>query len=198
MPGRYQRVSLFLAALLLAGLMTSPALAQKARPTAIAVVDVQKVFDSLQEKNQVEADLQSRANALKQEETDRRKKLDDLQKDLEMLAPGTTAHTQKQEDLERQAVELQAWQQFQNQKLQRERSLQIEGLYRKILDAIGRVAKEAGYDLVLFKEGAIDFKNANPQQLAALIQVRKVLWSAPDLDVTDQVTQRMNNEYKNR
>ena len=75
--------------------------------------------------------------------------------------------------------------------------MQIEQLYRKTLDAIGRVAKDSGYDVVLFKEKAPDFTNANAQQISTMIQVRKLLWSSDDIDITQQITQRMNNEFEN-
>lgn len=182
---------------LVSGFAWAQAAAMKARPVAAAVVDVQKAFDSLAEKVQVEAELQTRADRLKQEEQSRQKKLEELQKDMEMLAAGSPAFAQKEEEIARQLVELQAWRNFQTQKLTRERGLQIEGLYRKIVDSIGRLAKENGYDIVLFKEGPADFRNAKPEQLTALIQVRKVLWASNELDLTDQLVQRMNNEFKN-
>ena len=62
---------------------------------------------------------------------------------------------------------------------------------------IGRVAKENGYDVVLYKEQEPDFQNVKAEAINQMIQLRKVLWSADDLDLTDQAVTRMNNEYKN-
>lgn len=186
-------------ALLLAGglAVTLAAGAVKGRPTALAVVDVQKSFDSLSEKVQVEADLQSAADKIKQEELDRQKDLKQLQEDLGILARNTPAFTQKSDELEKKVVEFQAWRNWQTAKLSRERGVRIEDIYRKLTDAIGRVAKESGYDMVLFKEGPIRFPADKPEQISAMVQVRKVLWAADDLDLTEQVIQKMNNEYKN-
>jgi Skp family chaperone for outer membrane proteins len=186
-------------ALLLAGglAVTLAAGAVKGRPTALAVVDVQKSFDSLSEKVQVEADLQSAADKIKQEELDRQKDLKQLQEDLGILARNTAAFTQKSDELEKKVVEFQAWRNWQTAKLSRERGVRIEDIYRKLTDAIGRVAKESGYDMVLFKEGPIRFPADKPEQISAMVQVRKVLWAADDLDLTEQVIQKMNNEYKN-
>lgn len=170
----------------------------RARPVSVAVVDVQKVFDSLAEKVQVDADLQTRAEKLRQEDQERTRRIEDLQRDLNTLAaPGTSAFVQKQEELEQQALELRAWREYQSAKLQRERALQYERLYRKMLDTIGQVAREGGFDLVLFKEAPVDTANLKPEQLGTFIQIRKVLWVTEDLDLTDQVIQKMNNEYRN-
>jgi len=168
------------------------------RPTSVAVVDVQLVFESLKEKVQIEADLKGRLEQLNQDEQDRKRELEELKSDLEILAPDTPAYNEKQAKLEQSAIELQAWRTFQTQKLNRERGLQIERLYRKLLDAIGRISQQNGYDLVLFKEKPVDFRGTKPEALNTLIQVRKVLWSSDELDLTDQIIQLINNEFSNR
>ncbi len=167
------------------------------RPTAAAVVDVQMVFESLKEKMQIEADLKGRLEQLNQDEQNQKQSLQELQSDMEILAPDTPAYNEKQDQLERKVIELQSWISFQTQKLNRERGMQIERLYRKAVDAIGRVAQQSSYDIVFFKEKPVNFAGAKPEALNTLIQVRKVLWSAADLDLTDEVIQMMNNEYTN-
>ncbi len=172
--------------------------AGKARPVAVGVVDVQRVFDALAEKVQADADLQTKADRLQQEGQERERKIQDLQKDLEVLAaPGSPAHAQKQDELEKMAIEFQTWRNFQSQKLQRERAVRYEQLYRKMSESLGKLAKENGFDLVMFKEGPFDTRNVKPEQLGTVIQLRKVLWAADDLELTDMLVQRMNNEFKN-
>jgi len=167
------------------------------RPTAAGVIDVQMVFESLKEKMQIEADLKSRLEHLNLDEQEQKQRLQEIKSDLDILAPDSPAYNEKQDQLEQKAIELQTWRTFQTQKLNRERGLQIERLYRKLIEAVGAVAQQNGYDLIMFKEKPVDFRGAKPEALNTLIQVRKVLWSAPDLDLTDQVTQLMNNQFSN-
>jgi len=167
------------------------------KPTAVAVVDVQRAFDSLQEKDQIEADLRAEAERLKVDEENKKKSIRELQADLEILAQGAPAWKQKKAALDTALIELQVWRSFETNKLNRERGVQIENLYRKVVDAIGRVAKDNGYDVVLFKEKPVEFKGAKPEQIPTLIQVRKVLWSADELDLTDLVIQQMNAQFRN-
>lgn len=167
------------------------------RATRVAVVDVEKVFNALEEKTRIEAELQGQAERLKQEADQRRESIKQLQEDLGILAPGGDPYVKKQEELSMKAIELQAWTQFMNQRLQQERALQIGNLYRKMVEAIGRVAKQGSYDLVLFKEKEANFANASAEALSTLIQVRKVLYSAEDMELTDRVIQVMNNEFRN-
>ena len=174
--------------------MTVAAQAQKA--TGVAVVDVQKAFDALREKVQVEAELQSAADVVKQEDTRRQQKLQELQQDLKILAAGTAPYDRKQEELERAALDRQVWLQFQQAKLNRERAVRIEGIYKKMVDAIGRVATAGGFKIVLFKEPEMTLGQiTKPEQISAVIGARKVLWSADELDLTDQVIQKLNNEF---
>ncbi|QNN22869.1 OmpH family outer membrane protein [Planctomycetales bacterium ZRK34] len=169
-----------------------------ARPTSVAVVDVQQVFNALDEKSTVEADITQQTEQLQKEEQDRQTELKALQADLGILAAGTPAYQETQTKLENKALEFQVWKQFNQRKLEREKVVRLEALYRKVVDAIGGVAKQNNYDIVMFKDSTGDLKGENQQQLAAMIQVRKVLYSNPDLDITDQITQKLNNEWNNR
>ena len=168
-----------------------------AKPTAVAVVDIQKAFDALAEKDQIEADLRTKAEQLKQLEDDKKKKIRDIQADLEILAPDTEPWLRKKDELDKALIELQVWRTFETNNLNNERGVQVENLYRKMIDSIGKVAKANGYDVVLFKEKPVRFAGAKPEQIPALIQVRKVLWAADELDLTDQVITDMNNQFKN-
>ncbi len=168
------------------------------RTTSVAVCDVQVTFASLKEKAQIEADIQTQKQRLQQEKQKREQEIRQLQSDLEILSPDTPAYDQKQQELEQKSIRFQAWAAFQNKKLNRVRALQVEKIYKHMIDAIGRVAQENGYDLVLYKEGAVKFRGAKPEQLSGLIQIRKVLWSAEDLEITELVVTTMNNEFVNQ
>lgn len=168
-----------------------------ARPTKVATVDVLNVFNGLQEKAQVEADIRTRGEQLRTEEESRRKELMDLQNDLKILAPETQAYTQKTNQIKRKVLELKVWSQMESENLTSESSIQLAGLYRKMCDTIGKVAKENNYDMVIYKEQEPTFQNVKPESMNQIIQMRKVLWSADDMEITDQTITRMNNDYKN-
>lgn len=169
----------------------------KGRPTAVAVIDVEKVFNALAEKTQIEADLNSRQEKLVAERQERERELKNIKAELDLLNPSNPGFLKKQEELERKLVDLQVWGQWQTQSMMRENRLQITGLYNKITAACGKVSKGNGYDVVLFKESTTDFSNVKNEELSGVIRSRKVLWAAEDLDITDQVIQAMNNDYKN-
>src|SRR5207247_265603 len=139
--------------------------------------------------------LNGRKEKITQELQDRGKELKTLQEELGFLDAGNPAYKKKQEDLERKAVELKVWQEWQTATFLRESGLQTAGLYRKIAGAAAKVAKDSGFDVVLYKEPEPEFNVSKPEEIKQIIRGRKVLWTADDLDLTDQVTQLMNNEY---
>ncbi len=173
------------------------------RPTAVAVVDIAAVLDSMKEKMQIEADLRT------QQEEDRSKAeamasdLKALESDLDILARGTPAYDEKLQELDRKIIEVQSWQQYQQQKYQRESARQMIRLYQKISAKAGEVAKENGYDIVLYKDQPIDvdFRKVEPKMISSVIKTlvsqRKMLWSSDEIDITEQLIQRMNNEFSN-
>lgn len=170
----------------------------KGRSTSVAVVDVEKAMNSLDEMSAIEAGMKVQLETVKQEQTERQSKLKQLQEDLNLLQPGSSAFKDKFNEFQLRAIELKSWFEFQQNNLNRERILQFGSLYRKLTDHLQRVAAENGYDVIMFKEQeAPNFDNVKPEALATIIGMRKVLWARSDLDITDQVVLRMNNDYKN-
>jgi Skp family chaperone for outer membrane proteins len=164
----------------------------------LAVVNVQTVFNTMDEKAAVEADIVQQAERLQKEEQDRQNAIRALQSDLDILAKDSAAYTQTRNTLEQKAIEFQAWKQYMQRKLESEKTIRTEGLYNNALAVVARLAEQNGYDLVLQKDDTSSMKAQNQQQLIALILSRKVLYSSAKLDITDQVIQICNNEFNNR
>lgn len=169
-----------------------------AEPTAVAVLDLQQLLQSLDERTEREADVAREREGLQQEAEERRSRIQQIRNELDMLKAGTSNFREKQAELQKAAIELNVWTQYQQQRVNRETGLMIEDLYRKCLDAVGEAAEDMGYDIVLFKESSPDFNYENPQELSTQIQVRKLLWSADEVDITEAVAQRMNNTFNNQ
>lgn len=168
---------------------------EQAAPTAVAVVDVEAAFTQLKQRDAIEAELRARGEELQAQERQMKAEIGEMQEAMGMLPPGSSGHKAKQLELEKALVELKVWGEYQQQRQNRERAVQIENLYNKTLEAIGDIAEESGYDLVLFKEPSPNFQGSNIQQMMAQLSMRKTLWSRDSIDITRSVTTRMNNEF---
>lgn len=189
---------ILVAVLFLAAGLAGAGAALSAEPTAVAVVNMERVFDSLEEKDQLEANLRSRQQQLGQEEAERRQRIQQLSEDLEMLAPGTDAYRQKEAELREAAMEFRLWAEMEEQQLNIDRGVHLESLYRRTVDAVGEIADEAGYDLVLYREGSPELRGSDPSEIQTQIALRKVLYASDAVDLTDRVVQWMNNEFEAR
>ncbi|MDH3585361.1 MAG: OmpH family outer membrane protein [Phycisphaerae bacterium] len=167
-----------------------------AKPASVAVIDVQAVFGKLEEKAAIEADIQVQADRIQKEEQERQTEVKALQSDLNILRPESPAYNQTQEKLNKKLIEFEVWRQYTRKQLESENTIRIESLYRKVVDAVGSAAKRQGYDLVLYKDQTTPVRGKSQQEVAAKIQLRKVLYSDARLDITEPITQQLNAEYK--
>jgi Skp family chaperone for outer membrane proteins len=172
--------------------------APAAKPTKVAVADVEEIFTRVQERTRLNADMTTMAQRVQEDDKTMQRALTDIQDKVKLLKIDSPEYVKALEDLEQGSLHLKAWRDWQIKKLNAEKARQMERLYKRLLETVGKVATSNGLDLVLFKETAVDFAGMNPDALPTQIQVRKVLWSADSLDITSQVIQVMDNDYKNR
>jgi len=186
-----------LSAILLVGLgITRGAAALLAAPNATAVVNLQAVFDRAAIRGQFKADQQQKAEQLQVIQKEKQNALSVMEQDLKVLQPGSDAYIELQDQLQMKVLEFRIWGEFENAKLVKEQGLQLERLYRDALGVIASLAQEQGYAIVLYKETDPPvFRWDNPQQLSGQIQLRKVLYSSDEIDITDAVVTRLNNEH---
>ncbi len=197
--------ALALAGVLAASLFTGAAVATAARPpaqpTAVAVVDVPAILDGLNEKDRLEADLQT---AIK----DSRAKLEELTKEAmalqEELDPENGILKQGSPEYIRalgRLIELQSQAKARSQVLEQTLSLQqgemLRTLYEKIEAAITKIADRQGYDIVLLDDSTFPLSNPAPfNQTQGEILNRSVIYAHDSTDITDDVVTLLNNEYQ--
>lgn len=173
-----------------------------ANPTAVALVNLPKVLQSLDERT-VRQDAMSKATESRQ------KQLDELTKRIEALnleldpkeggtiKPGTAEYRDKLIQLRELQVTLDARFKLLEQVLSFERGTIMRELYVKIDSAVNRIADRDGYDVVLLDD--TDFKlpnEASQDDMNRAILARSVLYRHNSIDITDQVVQLLNNEFK--
>ncbi|QDU72881.1 OmpH family outer membrane protein [Mucisphaera calidilacus] len=185
-----------LASGLVGGVIAQSGLA--ARPTSVAVVDIQRVFAASAEKSDLEAEITQRAEALQQEGNALKERISKMRNGLDMLEPGSPSHRSKVEEIQQATFEAENWRKWEQQKLQFQNARIIKRLYASTVDAVEDVADQNGIDLVFFREPDLQERYENPQQATAQVQLRKLLWATDDVDITDAVISRMNLNYQNR
>lgn len=202
LKNRFAQATL-VAAVLIVGIPTlkggSTLIAQdSSSPTAVATVDLNAVITQSKAST---AQEQSRAGREAQIQTEGQSKNDQLQKlraDMDLLAPGSSARQAKEKELRAALVEAQVWQQVSQAEEQATRSREFLALYEAANQAVAAVAKDRGVDIVLTAGQLPDLAQlarADAQQIAAILQNRKVLYNAQSADITQSVLARMNADF---
>jgi Skp family chaperone for outer membrane proteins len=189
-------------ALLAAGLWSQqePSEAQSggSGATTVAVVDLQAVFNASKQQNAIQSGQTARAEKLQGEVKTRQEEVQRLQSQLDTMTPNSDAWESKRTEVLNKSVELQAWAQVSEQLEGRQRTREFVGLYDSANKAVSAVANELGIAVVL-QTGTLpsneQLAQAQPQQLVALLQNRKVLHHTAQVDITQQVIARMNSDY---
>lgn len=160
----------------------------------VAVVDLERLIDSLDERKTREQDLQALGDRLE-------KRVNDLRENLnQKLDERETASESRRGALFEEIVRLQT-----TLEAEQEYATRIAGelltrlkreLYRKVLASVKQYAESAGYALVISDDSAADLPDdGGLQGLEMTMMNRKVLYARPSVDITDEVAQRMNVDY---
>ncbi|MEQ9454906.1 MAG: OmpH family outer membrane protein [Phycisphaeraceae bacterium] len=169
-----------------------------ARPTSVAVVDLQRVFAASDMRSQLEASINQKREAVQEQAEQRRQSLTALRNELDLFEPGSANHRQRIEQIQEANYEAENWLKWEQGKLQFEGARLIKSLYADAVDAIEDVAMQNGIDVVLFRDNDLQERFETPQQATAQVQLRKIIWASDDVDITDAVINRMNLNFKAR
>lgn len=204
---RIPRRSLFIAAASLVSLagvasfVAPSALAQTAkqqqRPSVVRVINLNTILDTLDEKTDRERELQKFLQGLEDNVNGIKKQLDQSRKEMELLPAKGPAFSAKREEVLRLAARYQAEGQTAKLLAEDKKKLMQIDLFEKMSDAVAEYAKSEGIDVVLNDDSAEKVPdNAPAQQTMSAMASRRVLFAAHEIDISDEVAQRMNNAYK--
>ena len=174
---RSHRVVLCLSVLGLSVLAGRPVqAAEEAARSTIGYVNVSKIFDGYQHAQDVDRSLSEKG---KKKEEERAKLVEEVQKlreGMDLLSDDARAARQK-EGQER-VRKLQDFEQATVQALQEERNTAARDVFKEIDQAIEAYAKEHG--------------------LVVVLNERAVVYTAESLDITKDILERLNSQYKPR
>jgi Skp family chaperone for outer membrane proteins len=173
---------------------------QKAAPTAVAVINLNRVLEQLNETKDAMAKL----------EIDNKKgqaKLDEINTQINTLKTRLDAMPKGQRSPERaqlegQLLELNVQGRARLEVLQQLQSVDsgtvAYGIYTKIVEAVKKYSEAQGIDLVLTDDSGITLPVDKPitdKDVGRYTNDRQVIYAAAKIDLTDQIIQMMNNEY---
>ena len=163
----------------------------------VAVCDVVTVFNNYQQAKDLSAEFQERAKKLAAADEQKLRAIQEVEKVLDALKPGSKSYEEQLQKWEKLSVERATWRRLREQVNLREHRRLTEEMYTEILTMIETVAKERRYDLVLHREN-VELASQTTTELLNKIAQRKCLYAAKSIDITDAVLKRVNSRYSQR
>jgi Skp family chaperone for outer membrane proteins len=189
-----------LASLLLGFFAALPAVAQSTGGTRIGVVNMGKVFNSMQEVVEIKAKLENDAKAFQTEAQAHKAELANLQQQRDNgPKPDTAQWDEATQNLEKLSVKYEEELKLAQLDLARGQSRQLKLIFDKIEAAAGDIAKDKGLDIVVTEIRPEFPKNAQdmtPENVQAMINQRNMLYVSPQVDITDAVTAALDAKFK--
>jgi len=173
-----------LAALLAAALATGPAAA--APLEGVAVVNMVDLITEHPRASQLQRKLEQRQKEAEAYADAENKALRDLSGEIDLLARNSPMRRAKEKDFLTRSALLKLEIEWRKDEALREYMLGLEALYTEIQTLVSRYAREHGYQLVLL-QSTPELKASDFNDYAAKVRLRGVVFSEPQLDITDQI-----------
>ncbi len=173
----------------------TPVRADKPPPTHLEVVNIMKVFTSLDERRDSEAEIVKLSDDMTKEKETLDKTVEEDQKSLKAYSAESKGYQEAAEKLLKDTMELKAHLGMMEQRLTMEQRLRTMKLYRHINETIADYSRENGVALVLMQEDPDLTGARDMEQLLSKIAMRKVLYANDALDITKALITRMNTAY---
>jgi Skp family chaperone for outer membrane proteins len=165
----------------------------------IAVANAGKVFSEIKEKKDWEQKMQQDQKTLQDTAFQKQQKVKSLTEQRDNLRTDSPQYADKDKELQTAKIDLEVWAQIQQAEQQRTNKIQTKALFDKIVNAVAEVATAKGLDMVLadqHPELPDNFMDqANLEQVRALLAQRNVLYSSPQVDITQDVITAMDAKY---
>ena len=173
---------------------------QQDRPIRVAVANTLRIFNEVRETKDMEARLAGTHQAMVAELKPLKDKADDLAARKGNFRTDSPQFEQWQADYFKAANEHKVWTQLKMAELDWEKKRQTRAMYRKIYDAIEQYAQKHNLDLVLTDHqpqlGDKEMASVPFEQMATLMNQRRVLYASKTADISDEVIALMDTQYK--
>ena len=167
--------------------------------TVLAVVNISKVFSSLNEQIDGTAEIENMNNQFKAEQQKREQELEKIADQLSndtLFQKDSPEYRKMQDDALQKRADYDAFMNVSHQKLLIEQRLKTIAIYRRMNAAITQFAQENGIALVLVADEVNFDQVPTIEGVQQRISNRKVIYAHPDFDITQKVIEKMNANYK--
>jgi Skp family chaperone for outer membrane proteins len=168
--------------------------------TRIAVVDIVKLFNDFKQTKALNAKMEDHRTRLGGEKERRQQEIDAEKAALAAFAPDSADWFKRNEALKKKRFEFEVWQALELDQLGEHHLRWTKRTYQLVTDEVAKVAKKHGVQLVVTRE-ELDMpqtRDTSKLMQAMLQQIlgRKVVYSDPSIEITDEVLTNLNDAFE--
>ena len=161
----------------------------------IGVVDINEVFDKYDKRVDLDQQLKDTEAEFKNEIESKKKEMIDLNEETQLLDLGSESRSKNMEILEKKNVELEGFAKFAEKQLMKKYKDAFEKIYEEIIKEVDSFGKDRNYSVIIKKEKP-NLKSNQLSDLQFKIGIRTVLYNSSAIDVTANITERINARYQ--
>lgn len=163
----------------------------------VASINVGTIFSEYQLKKDLDEEMKQVEDKMQLEMDSRRKRIDQMQATVDAMNPNDPTYGDQTRAVLKAQVEFKNWIDMAQADMTRELALWTTRIYSEILEMTEQVAQRDGYDIVLyhdqFQPGSLD-----PQAIQNQISQRRIVYVAPQADITNAVLDALNARYRSQ
>ncbi len=161
----------------------------------VGIVDINEIFDKYDKRNDLDQQLKKAEAEFKKEIESKKKAMIDLNEETQLLDLGSENRSQNMEILERKNVELEGYAKFAEKQLTKKYKDAFETIYEEIIKEVNSFGKEKNYSVIIKKEKP-NLQSNELSDLQFKIGIRTVLYNSSAIDITPNITERINTRYQ--
>ncbi len=161
----------------------------------IGIVDINEIFDKYDKRTDLDQQLKDAEAEFKKEIESKKKVMIDLNEETQLLDLGSESRNQNMEILERKNVELEGYAKFAESQLTKKYKDAFGTVYEEIINEVNSFGKEMNYSVIIKKEKP-NLQSGELADLQFKIGIRTVLYNSSKMDVTANITERLNARYQ--
>jgi len=201
---KWAAVSLACAACIIVGLVTSSGVSQPASGgavaggRAVATIDIVRIFNETAQIKDLNEHMRQKTEDYAAELKQRSEALNAKRLEFQAFKPGTTDYDTRRKELMKMNADAMAWSKATEDDLDLQKFDWTVEIYKLATESAAKVAQARGFDVVVqkteFKPGELQERNV--QSLRGMIQSRVVIFSVPEVDITEDVIRTMDQTYR--
>lgn len=171
-----------------------PGAASAAGGTRVAVVDLVRIFNEFDQTKVLNQKMSALEDELRGDEQRKTAEIESQRNAVKAFAPDSAEYKKQNEILKRLMIDYQVWKNMKQEEVAAAHLRWINRTYKTVEDEVANIAKSQGFQLVITREELDTSINDSKVMLKQIVS-RKVLFSDPSVDLTDEVLARLNAAF---